>query len=127
MTFTTSDATAVLNAGRGTAYAVWTPFFCAFTASPTDAGSFTNELAGGSYARQAVTQAAPATKSTNNSAAIAFSATPGTVITHAGLADSVSGTSGTALRRYVALGSPVTVGSSGAVTIAVGALIDTLG
>ena len=34
MTFTTTDAAAILNAGRGTAYAAWTPYFCAFTASP---------------------------------------------------------------------------------------------
>lgn len=123
MTFTTSDAAAILNAGRGTAYAVWTPYFCAFTANPTDAGSFTNELSGGSYARQAVTLAAPATKGTSNTVQIAFSATAGTVITYIGLADAV--TAGT-LRRYVALGTSVTVGTSGQVTVAVGALTDTL-
>jgi hypothetical protein len=123
MTFTTSDATAVLNAGRGTAYAAWTPYFAAFTANPTDAGTLTAELSGGSYARQAVTLGAPATKATSNTAQVAFSATPGVVITHIGLCDAA--TAGT-LRRYVALGSSVTVGTSGQVTIAIGALTDTL-
>lgn len=123
MTFTTSDATAILNAGRGTAYPAWTPFFCAFTANPTDAGSFTNELTGGGYARQSVTQAVPATKGTSNTAQLAFSATPGAVITHIGLADAVTAGS---LRRYVQLGAPVTVGTSGQVTVAVGQLTDQL-
>ena len=124
--FTTSDAAAVLNAGRGTAYAAWTPYVCLFTADPTAAGVFTNELTGGGYARQSVTLGAPASKATSNTAQITFSATAGTVITHVGLADSLSGTTGTALRRYVALGTSVTVGSSGQVTIAIGALTDTL-
>jgi hypothetical protein len=121
MTFTTSDAAAVLNAQRGTAYAAWTPYFAAFTANPTDAGTLTSELSGGSYARQAVTFGAPSAKATSNTAQVAFSATPGTVITHIGLADAA--TAGT-LRRYVALGASVTVGTSGQVTIAIGALVD---
>ena len=113
--FTTSDAAAVLNAGRGTAYAAWTPYFCAFTASPTDTGSFTSEVVGGGYARQAVTLAVPATKATNNTTQLTFTATAGTVITHVGLADALTAGS---LRRYVQLGTPVTVGSSGQVTVA---------
>lgn len=123
MTFTTSDAAAVLNAQRGTSYTSWTPYFCAFTANPTDAGTLTSELSGGSYARQAVTFGSPATKATSNTAQVAFSATPGTVITHIGLAD--ASTAGS-LRRYVALGASVTVGTSGQVTIAISALVDTL-
>ena len=113
--FTTSDAAAVLNAGRGTAYAAWTPYFCAFTASPTDTGSFTAEVVGGGYARQSVTLAVPATKATNNTTQLTFTATAGTVITHVGLADALTAGS---LRRYVALGTAVTVGSSGQVTVA---------
>lgn len=123
MTFTTSDAAAVLNAGRGTAYAAWTPYFAAFTANPTDAGTLTAELSGGGYARQAVTFGVPSAKATSNTAQVAFSATPGVVITHIGLADA---TTGGTLRRYVALGSSVTVGTSGQVTIATAALTDTL-
>ena len=115
MTFTTTDAAAVLNAGRGTAYAAWTPYLCAFTASPTDAGSFTAELSTGGYARQSVTLAVPATKSTNNTTQLTFTGTAGTVITHIGLADAVTAGS---LRRYVALGTAVTIGSSGTVTVA---------
>jgi hypothetical protein len=122
MTFTTSDAAALLNTLRGTAYPAWTPYFAAFTANPTDAGTLTSELSGGSYARQAVTFGAPASKAIANTAQIAFSATPGTVITHVGLCDAATG--GT-LRRYFALGSSVTVGTSGQVTIAVSALTDT--
>ena len=113
--FTTSDAAAVLNAGRGTAYAAWTPYLCAFTASPTDAGSFAAEVTGGGYARQSVTLSVPATKATNNTAQLTFTATAGVVITHIGLADALTAGS---LRRYVALGTAVTVGSSGQVTVA---------
>jgi hypothetical protein len=123
MTMTTTDAAAVLNAMRGTAYAAWTPYLCAFTAAPPTDGTFANELSGGSYARQPVTFAVPSAKSSTNSAAISFSATAGTVITHIGLADAVS-TGG--LRRYAALGSSVTVGTSGVVTVAIGALADGL-
>ena len=115
MTFTTTDAAAVLNAGRGTAYAAWTPYFCAFTANPTDTGSFAAEVTGGGYARQSVTLAVPATKATNNTTQLTFTATVGTVITHIGMADAVTAGS---LRRYVALGTAVTVGSSGQVTVA---------
>lgn len=125
MAFTTSDAQAVLNAGRGTAYAAWTPHACLFTADPTAAGAFTAELTGGNYARQPVTLAAPSGKATSNTTQLTFSATAGTVITHVGLADSLAGTTGTALRRYVSLGASVTVGSSGQVTVAIGALTDT--
>lgn len=124
MAFTTSDATAILNAGRGTAYPAWTPYFAAFTASPTDAGTLTAELTGGGYARQAVTLAAPGSKATSNTAQLTFTATAGTVITHIALADAA--TLGT-LRRYVAVaGGSVTVGTSGQVTVAIGALTDTL-
>ena len=122
--FTTADAAAVLNAGRGTAYAAWTPYFVAFTADPTAAGSFANEVAGGGYARQSVTLAVPATKATNNTTQLTFTATVGTVITHIGMADALTAGS---LRRYVQLGTPITVGSSGQVTVAAGTgLTDTL-
>ena len=115
MTFTTTDAAAILNAGRGTAYAAWTPYFCAFTASPTDTGSFASEVTGGGYARQAVTLAVPSAKATNGTTQLTFTATAGVVITHVGLADALTAGS---LRRYVQLGTAVTVGSSGQVTVA---------
>lgn len=121
--FTTTDAHAILNAGRGTPYPAWSPHFCAFTANPTDAGTLTSELTGGGYARQPVTLAAPASKATSNTAQVAFNATAGTVITHIGLADAL--TAGT-LRRYVQLAQSVTVGTSGQVTIATNQLTDTL-
>ena len=113
--FTTLDAANILNAGRGVAYPVWTPFFVAFTSDPTAAGSFTAEVTGGGYARQSVTLAVPANKATNNTTQLTFTATAGVVITHVGMADAL--TAG-ALRRYVQLGTPVTVGSSGQVTVA---------
>lgn len=123
MAFTNSDAQAVLNAGRGTAYPAWTPYLAAFTADPTAAGTLTAELSGGGYARPAVTLAAPTGKATSNSAQLTFSATAGTVITHIGLADAA--TAGT-LRRFVPVnGGSVTVGSSGQVTVAIGQLTDT--
>lgn len=113
--FTTSDAAAIHNAGRGTAYPAWTPFFCAFTADPTAAGSFANEVTGNGYARQSVTLSAPASKATNGTTQLTFTAPIGAIITYIGLADALATGS---LRRYVLLGTPVTVGSSGQVTVA---------
>lgn len=123
MGFTTTDAANVLNAQRGTAYGAWTPFLAFFTASPTDAGTTTAELSGGGYARQSVTFGVPSNKVSANTNALTFSATPGTVITHIALMDAAS--AGT-MRRWIALGSSVTVGTSGQVTVAVGAITDTL-
>ena len=50
--------TAVLNTMRGSALAAWTPYLALFTAAPGELGGGT-EVAGGSYARQAITFGAP--------------------------------------------------------------------
>ncbi len=59
------------------------------TADPGETGA--NEVTGGSYARQAVTFSAPASKATSNSAAIEFTNMPACTVTHVGLWDAASG------------------------------------
>jgi hypothetical protein len=124
MTLTNADAAAILGAQRGAGYGTWTPYFCAFTADPTVSGSIVNEVTGGGYARQPVTFGTPSNKASSNTAAITLSATPGTVITHVGLADAATGGP---IRRFAAPSPAVTVGSPGTVSIAIGAFTDTLG
>jgi hypothetical protein len=121
MTMTTTEANNYLNVMRGTTFAAYSPFACLFTADPTVAGTLTAEVG----TRQALTFGAPANKATANTGALTFSGlAPGTVITHTGIADAASAG---ALRRYTALGAAITVGSSGQVTVAVGAFTDTAG
>jgi len=57
---------------RGTAFtAISTPYLALFTTDPTDAGTGT-EVSGGSYARTAITFAAPSNGVTSNIAIITF-------------------------------------------------------
>lgn len=57
---------------RGTAFtAISTPYLALFSTDPTDAGTGT-EISGGSYARQAITFAAPSNGATSNSAEVTF-------------------------------------------------------
>jgi hypothetical protein len=57
-----------------------------FTQSPTDTGSTTNEVSGGSYARQTITFASSAASGTiSNTADIEFTTMPGATVTHVGV------------------------------------------
>lgn len=90
-------------------------YLCLFTASPTEAGTLTAEVSGGSYARQAVTFGAAATDGSNNttktlSGDVTFptaSADWGTV-THFGFASAA--TAGT-LRWWAPLDTSKAIGS----------------
>ena len=57
-----------------------------FTQSPTDTGSTTNEVTGGSYARQTITFGTGAASGTiSNTADIEFTSMPGATVTHVGI------------------------------------------
>lgn len=64
---TDSHSDGVLNTARGSALAAWTPYVGLLSAAPSDTTAGT-EIAGGGYARQAITFGAPA------------NATPGRVV-----------------------------------------------
>jgi hypothetical protein len=98
-----------------------TVYAALFTADPTDSGSLTNEVTGGSYARQAITWGTISGGSIANSAAVTFpvaTASWGTV-THAGICDLVS--SGN-MMYHGSLGTSKTIGTGDQVSFAIGAL-----
>jgi len=68
------------------------------TADPGLTG--TNEVSGGSYARQALTLSAADSKATSNSAEVSFASMPGTTVSYAGVWDQ-GGTGG----NFMASGS----------------------
>lgn len=100
-----------------------------FTASPGAAGSATNEVSGGSYARVAVTNndtnfPATASLAGANGATITFPTATADwgMVTHVGLcASTTEGTND--VRHYGALTSLVVITSGQTVSFAVGALI----
>jgi hypothetical protein len=94
MSFSNYLETALINATlRGVAYAApATVYLALYTSNPTDADVGV-EVAGGSYARQVITFAAPVGGVTSNSALVSFpipTADWGTV-THFGIRDALSG------------------------------------
>lgn len=103
-------------------------YIALFTAAPNPAGGGT-EVAGGSYARQAVTNDAanwPAavTRSKSNASLITFpqaTAAWGT-ITHVALFDALSGGN---LLRYQALTDPITIQNGSQFSFPVGSLVFT--
>lgn len=92
-----------------------------FTADPTDAGTQSSEVAGGSYARVAVTWGAISAGSVSNSGAVTFPTATGAwgTVSHVGLLDAL--TTGNMLYKG-ALGTPKTVGIGDQVSFAIGAL-----
>jgi hypothetical protein len=94
-----------------------------FTASPTITGSLTNEVSGGSYARQAITWATISAGSVANSVAVTFptaGAAWGT-ITYVGIMDVVTLATGNML-YFGQLGTSKTVGTGDQVSFAISAL-----
>ena len=69
-----------------------TYYLALFTADPGESGATTNEVSGGSYARQAVTFGTPSSGSVSNSAAIEFPTATGSwgTVTHWGLCDAAT-------------------------------------
>lgn len=104
---------------RATAYTTPTTVYVAlYTSNPTIADTGT-EVTGGSYARQAVTFAAPSAGAVANSAALTFTNMPAATITHIGIRDAL--TLGNLLHFAPATASKVTnVGDT--VTVAVSAI-----
>lgn len=76
---------------RNTAYTSPTTVYLAlFTAMPGVDGTGGTEVAGGSYARQAVTFGASATGVSSSSASLTFSSMPAAVVVGAGLYDALT-------------------------------------
>lgn len=114
--------------GRTTYTAPATLYIALFTAPPTDAGGGT-EVAGGSYARAAVTNdvanwpnAVAGSKTHANAIAFAQASAGWGTITHAGVFDALSGGN---LLFWGALQAPKTVQSGDQFSFTVGSLIFT--
>lgn len=78
---------------RGPAGAFAAPaqvFVSLHTASPGETGSPSNEVSGGSYARQTASFNTAASGSTSNSANIAFSNMPAVTVTHVAIYDALT-------------------------------------
>lgn len=91
---------------RNVAYTSPTTVYAAlYTSDPGEANSGT-EVAGGTYARQAVTFGAHSNGTVTNSALVEFEDLPGATVTHMGILD--ASTSGNLL-YYGALNSSITV------------------
>lgn len=124
-TKTTLDADAHLNTMRGTNATAFTPYVGLLTAVTDLLAGTVTETTYGSYARQAVTFAAPSTvggkRQVANSAAVVFpvssSGTP--TITHVGIYDAVTGGN---LRKVIPLASARTLNLTDPPTIAAGEL-----
>lgn len=111
---------ALLNVAlRATAYTTPTTVYCAlYTTNPTIADTGT-EVTGGSYARQAIAFAAPASGAVANSGALSFSSMPAATITHIGIRDAA--TTGNLLHFAPATASKTT-NSGDTVTVAASAI-----
>lgn len=82
----------------------------AHTAAPNASGS--NEVTGGSYARQAITFNSAATENLDSSNTPVIPIPGGTTVTHVGLWDAAT------FLGSIALGSPETFASDGTLTVA---------
>lgn len=91
MPFTTSTAQKIINMIlRNTAFTQpSTVYISLHTADPGDTGA--NEVSGGSYARKAITFAAPSGKSTSNNVTLEWTNMPACTVTHIGLWDAQTG------------------------------------
>lgn len=99
-----------------------TVYLALFTNATTDAGGGT-EVVGGSYARQAITFAAPSGGTAANSGAVSFTSMPAATVTHAAIMD--ASTSGNFL-FHGALTASKTVGAGDTLTFAIGDITATL-
>jgi hypothetical protein len=110
---------------RNTSYtSPTTTYLALYTSNPTDADTGT-EVSGGSYARQAITFAAPSNGVTTNSSAIEFPTATGSwgTITHVGIRD--ASTAGNLL-FHTPLDVSKTIGSGDIFRISTGNLSVTL-
>lgn len=98
-----------------------TVYAALFTADPTDSGTQTSEVSGGSYARVSITWGTIASGSVSNSTAVTFTTATGSwgTVAHVGIMDAIS--AGNMLYKG-ALGTSKTVGNGDQVSFAIGAL-----
>lgn len=82
-------ANRVLNTLRNVSGAIATVYMSLHTAAPSVSGS--NEVAGGSYARQTIAFNAASGRAMTNNGAVTFSGMPTATVTHFGLWDAASG------------------------------------
>lgn len=106
--------TGIINLMRGTALSAPTALYVGlFLSDPTDSGTAGTEVSYNGYARQAITLQLDGTSSIQNSAQITFpeaSASVGSPVTHIGIYDSLTGTSGsTQLWLYGKLTNSLTI------------------
>lgn len=108
---------------KNTAYtAPATVYFALFTTATTDAGGGT-EVIGGTYARQAVTFGAAATKHTDNTGAVSFTGMPVATVGWGAIMDAaVAGN----MLTHGALFAPITTTAGQTVTFAIGDIDETL-
>lgn len=93
-------------------------YLALFTASPGESGSLTDEVAGGSYARQAITFGSAASSGAiSNTVAVTFSGMPAATVTHVGICDAA--TAGNVL-YYKALSSSVPIALNDDYTLPIG-------
>jgi hypothetical protein len=115
---------ALLNAVlRATSYTSPTTVYLALFTTPTSDAAPGTEVSGGSYARQAVTFAAPSGGLASNSGVITFSNMPACTITHSAIMDALTG--GNMLFQG-SLPSARTLAVADSVTFAVGSITATL-
>lgn len=125
-TLTTSWANHIYNlVNRATAPPALTGVFLRlFTADPTATGSFTNEVAGGSYTGQNIVAAmgAPTAGVGTSTSTITFTGMPAVTVTHWGKCKSAAATGADEMLERGALAAPVSVAAGQPFTIAVGDL-----
>lgn len=93
-----------------------TVYLALYTTATTDAGGGT-EVTGGSYARAAVSFAAPVDGVGSNAATLTFNNMPGVTVTHAALMSAVTGGN---MLLHGPLISPKTIAIGDSITIAIG-------
>lgn len=93
-----------------------TVYLAMYTAAPSDSGGGT-EVVGGSYARQAVTFAAPVGNTVSNSASLTFTNMPACTVVAIGIFDAL--TSGNLLFHHT-LGTSKTYAAAESVTVSIG-------
>lgn len=108
---------------RNTAYtSPATVYLALFTTATSDSATGT-EVAGGSYARQAITFGAPSNGVAANTVAVVFTALPAATVTHAAIMN--ASTAGNML-FHGALATSKTVGAGDTLTFAIGGITATL-
>ena len=119
--------TAIINLMRGTSLQAPTGLYVGlFLSDPTDTGTAGTEVSYTGYARQPITFQLDGTSSIQNSAQITFpeaSASVGSPVTHIGIFDSLTGTSGsTHMWLYGRLTTPITIQAHVSPVFRVGAI-----